>query len=254
MPDGSFGRIDVYLTPTEIAPGAVSGSVVAVIDVLRASTSIAVALANGAKAVIPFESPDAVVDRARQLERAAVLLAGERKMLALAGFDLGNSPREMTADVVEGKTLLMTTTNGTRAFLAAAGARELIVASYVNCSAVTALLRTALRSGTNVAIVCAGHEREFALEDAGCAGRFIQLVTSGFPSIAMNDAAHTCLLIDRHYAGDPAALFAASQHGRSLASAGFSDDLAVCGAVDHYPTVPVMVDRQIVRLGPDLAR
>jgi len=232
----------------------VAGSVIAVIDVLRASTSITVALTHGAKAVVPFESPDEVADRARQFERAAVLLSGERKMLPMPGFDLGNSPREMVRDVVEGKTLLMTTTNGTRALLAAVGAAEVIVACYANASAVTALLRTALRSGTHVIIVCAGQDKDVALEDAGCAGFFVRLVTDGFSQVAMNDGARTCALIDRYYGGDPAALFTAAQHGQALAAAGFAEDLAVCGAVDEYPTVPVMVDRQIVRLGPNLAR
>jgi 2-phosphosulfolactate phosphatase len=244
----------VYLTPGEHAAGTLAGSVVAVIDVLRASTTITTALANGARAVVPFDSADEAVERARQLQRDTVLLAGERKMHVIPGFDLGNSPREVTRDVVEGKTLLMATTNGTRALLAAPGAREVVVACFANCAAVVSLLRTALRGGTSVAILCAGQDREFALEDAGCAGRFVRLVTDGFSDIHLNDAARLCAGIDREYRDDPAALFAAAAHGQALRDGGFADDLAMCGAMDTYPIVPVMVDRQIVRLGPDLAR
>ncbi|HEU5479078.1 MAG TPA: 2-phosphosulfolactate phosphatase, partial [Candidatus Tumulicola sp.] len=97
--------------PSMLAPATVTGRVVAVIDVLRASTTIATALANGARNVVPLESADAVMTRAKQLERADVRTAGERKMQPIPGFDLGNSPREMTREAVDGKTVLFTTTN-----------------------------------------------------------------------------------------------------------------------------------------------
>src|SRR3954468_6092015 len=107
-----------------IAPSDVAGRVVVIIDVLRASTSITAALANGARAVIPFESSEEVVTRAKAFERRDVKLAGERKLPATAGFDLGNSPLESTREAVEGKAVLMTTTNGTSAIMNTAGARE----------------------------------------------------------------------------------------------------------------------------------
>ena len=93
-------RVDVVFGGAALMPSDVSGRVVAVIDVLRASTSIATALNNGAKAVIPLESSDEVVTRSKALERSDVRLAGERRMLAIPGFDLGNSPREFTRAAV----------------------------------------------------------------------------------------------------------------------------------------------------------
>ena len=106
-------RLDVFFGAQHMTPADVQGRVVLVIDVLRASTTVAVALANGARAVIPFDSSDEVIARAKQFERSDVLLAGERRMHAIPGFDLGNSPREYTREMVEGKTVLLTTTNGT---------------------------------------------------------------------------------------------------------------------------------------------
>ena len=103
-------RLEVFFGGQQLAQSDIQGRVVLLIDVLRASTTVAVALANGARAVIPFESSDEVIDRAKQFERTDVLLAGERKMHAIPGFDLGNSPREYTAETVEGKTVLLTTT------------------------------------------------------------------------------------------------------------------------------------------------
>jgi len=244
-------RLHVYLTPGELQPGALHGSVVAVIDVLRASTSIAVALSHGAKAVIPFEDPDDVVTSAKQFRRGDVCLAGERKMLRIPGFDCGNSPSEFTAETVRGKPVLFTSTNGTHALLHTQGARETIVASYVNCSAASALLRAAARSGHDIAILCAGHDRHFALEDAGCAGRFVSLITERVPEINLNDAARACALIDTTYGNDIQALFLDAAHGRALNAAGFGDDLALCAQLDAFPVVPVYADRHITKLGTD---
>jgi 2-phosphosulfolactate phosphatase len=93
-------RIDVLFGAASVASADVAGRVVAVIDVLRASTTIATALSHGARAVIPLDSPDDVVTRAKAFERRDVRLAGERKMLPIPGFDLGNSPSDFTREAV----------------------------------------------------------------------------------------------------------------------------------------------------------
>ncbi|MGH7617768.1 MAG: 2-phosphosulfolactate phosphatase [Gemmatimonadaceae bacterium] len=247
-------RLDVVFGGAALTQQEVAGRVVAVIDVLRASTSIAAALTNGARAVIPLDSPDEAVTRAKAFERADVRLAGERRMLHIPGFDLGNSPGEFTPEVVEGKTILMTTTNGTPAIGNAGGARDVIIASYVNYTAVLALLRTALRGGTDITLVCAGRERQFALEDAGCAGRFVANVAKRLTGVTMNDAAQTSALVDRRYGDQIMRLFEASEHGRALRDAGFGDDLTACAAIDSYPVIPLYQDRQITKLGPDRER
>jgi 2-phosphosulfolactate phosphatase len=228
--------------------------VVAVIDVLRASTTIAVALANGARAVIPVDSSDEVVRRSKAFERRDVRLAGERRMLMVPGFDHGNSPVEFTRPAVEGKTVILSTTNGTGTLLAVQGARDVVVASYVNFAAALALLRTAARGSTDVAIVCAGRERQFSLEDAACAGRYVRHIVKGIENVELNDAARAAELLDRRYEGQLDHLFADAAHGRALAEAGFAADLELCAAVDSHPVVPLFADRQITRLGPDRER
>jgi 2-phosphosulfolactate phosphatase len=247
-------RIDVLFGVQQLTPQDVQGRVVAMIDVLRASTTISVALANGAKTIIPLENSEDVVTRSKQFERANVLLAGERRMLRMDGFDLGNSPVEHTREAVEGKTVLLTTTNGTKALLAVQGARDVVVASYVNLTAVSAMLRAALRGGADVTIVCAGQDRQFALEDAACAGRFVHHVSKRLSDIAVNDAALAASLIDRKYGDNLLRLFNTAAHGRALAAAGFEADLTACAAVDSYPVVPIFQDRQITKLGPDRER
>jgi 2-phosphosulfolactate phosphatase len=246
-------KLGVVKSPGELAPGDVQGRVVAVIDVLRATTSIAVALANGAKTVIPVEDVDEAMTRAKQFDRAEVKTAGERKMLPIPGFDLGNSPREFSAESVGGCTVIITTTNGTRALMALQGARDIVVASYVNHSAVSAMLRAASRSN-DILIVCAGTEGHFSLEDAACAGRYVRSITQGNASIMVNDAAHACALIDGRYGDNISEIFKDSSHGSALAAAGFGEDLVACAQLDSHPVVPVYQDRQITRIGPDRAR
>ncbi|MGH7664790.1 MAG: 2-phosphosulfolactate phosphatase [Gemmatimonadaceae bacterium] len=246
--------MDVYFGAATLVPGDVAGRLVVVIDVLRASTSIAVALANGAKAVIPFDSSEEAIQRSKSLERADVRLAGERKMLPISGFDLGNSPSEFTREAVEGKTVLMTTTNGTGALTVLQGAREVVVASYVNLEVVLAMLRAAARGGSDMAILCAGRERQFSLEDAACAGRYGREVARQLPNAELNDAAVACTMVDRRYGDDIERLFAASSHGRALVEAGFGDDLLLCASVNAYPVVPVYQERQITKLGPERER
>jgi 2-phosphosulfolactate phosphatase len=116
------------------------------------------------------------------------------------------------------------------------------------------MLRTALRGGTDITLVCAGRERQFALEDAGCAGRYVHQVSKRLSGVIVNDAAQVCALIDRKYGDQIPRLFDASEHGRALRDAGFGDDLTVCAAVDSYPVIPLYQDRQITKLGPDRER
>lgn len=248
-------KVDVFFGGAGVGPSDLAGRAVAVIDVLRASSTIAAALHGGARAIIPLDSPDEVVTRAKAFERADVRLAGERRALAIPGFDLGNSPGEFTRQAVENKTVLMTTTNGTPAILATQGARDVLVASYVNYTAVLAMLRAALRGGTDVAIVCAGRDKQFALEDAGCAGRYVRRLSQRLANVAINDAAQACVLIDRRY-GETGVerLLEASAAGRALREVGLGDDIAACAAIDAYPVIPIYQDRQITKLGPERER
>lgn len=247
-------RIDVVFGPPTVTPALITGRVVAVIDVLRASTSIAIALGNGARNVVPLESSDEAITRAKQFDRGEVRLAGERKMLIVPGFDLGNSPGEFTREAVEGKTVLLTTTNGTAAMVGLQGARDVVVASYVNLEAVSVLMRTAARAGTDLTLICAGRDKLFSLEDAACAGRYVRTIAKRLAKVEMGDGAFASTVIDRKYGDRLDQLFADSEAGQALADAGFAADLESCAAVDSCPVIPILQDRQITLLGPDRER
>ena len=243
-------RIDVHFNGSSTGGQAeLHDRVVLVIDVLRASTSIAAALNNGARAVIPFGGVDEAMTRARSLERSDVLLAGERKMVPIRGFDLGNSPLEFTSATVQGKTIVMTTTNGTAALAGAHGAHEVLVGSFANYSVAVAWLRAAARAGKSITLVCAGTDGRFALEDAICAGRFVRGIARRGIQAELGDAATIAAMIDRRMGADLSAVLRNSEHGRALIEAGHGDDVAYCATLDTNPVVPIYRDRQVVRLG-----
>ena len=247
-------RLDVFFTPAEVRPADTAGRLVAIIDVLRASTTVAVALANGAKTVVPLPSPDEVIIRSREFARSAVRTAGEQKMHPIPGFDFGNSPGAFTPNAVEGKTILLTTSNGTRALLGVQGARDIVIGSYVNFTAVLALVKLASRSNTDITIICAAQDGVFSLEDAACAGRFVRAIPKRADAVVLNDAASASVLVDKKYGDNIAKIFQESSHGQALEAAGFGDDLTTAAAVDSYSVVPIYQDRQITKLGPERER
>ena len=159
-------RVHVAFTPAE----TVRAPVAVVVDVVRATSTIVQALASGYRRVLCC----AEIEEARELrERLGEgVLAGERRAAAIPGFELGNSPREFAEP--RGETVILTTTNGTRAIVAAAASAEtVLVGSVLNLEAVTAAARA---GGGDVEVVCAGLEERFTIEDAYCAGRIAALL------------------------------------------------------------------------------
>ena len=157
----------MHLLPSLIPDGALSGGVAVVLDVLRATTVMIHALASGCEAVIPCGEVDEAIRVAGGLPSGSAILAGERHGLPIDGFDLGNSPGDFTPEVCRGKTLVMTTTNGTRAIMAGLGADEVLVAAFPNFGATVQRLHADVRP---VHIVCAGTDGLVSYEDALLAG------------------------------------------------------------------------------------
>lgn len=238
-------RIDVLLGDALPTPAEVAGKVVVVIDVLRAATTVATAIANGARAVIPFDSVDEPSVFAKQYERKEIRLAGERRMQRIPGFDLGNSPSEYTAATVQGRTILYSTTNGTVALLATTGARFCFFGAFVNCAATIAAVRATTKGDGDVLIVCAGHERRTALEDVVCAGRMARGIARGRTSVVWGDGARSAALIERRFISDMERLAAEATHARSLTASGFGADVQACLTIDSQPLVVSYHERQL---------
>jgi 2-phosphosulfolactate phosphatase len=162
-------RINVHCLPSEVGESELAGSAVAVIDVLRATSTICQALASGAREVVPFVEIDDARAAAERVGRANVVLGGERMGLLIDGFDLGNSPAEYSASRVGGRAVYITTTNGTRALQHARLAKSIVTASFLNVSAVVASLKDEPR----VDILCAGTDGRETDEDILLAGAIV---------------------------------------------------------------------------------
>jgi 2-phosphosulfolactate phosphatase len=234
-------RLDVAFTPAELR-GGVGARTVVVIDVLRATSTITEALVNGARSVLPVATVEDAARMAEQIGRDAVLLCGERDTLPIGGFHLGNSPLEFTADRVGGKTLVMTTTNGTAALLAAAGADRCYIGSLLNATAVAQRLAA---EGGDALLLCSGREGAFAFEDAFCAGRIVRRVGALVEGLTGNDAAAAAVRLSARPA-TPRTL-ARSAAGRRLRQIGREDDVVFCAAEDRHDAVPVL-DAHRIRL------
>ena len=240
-------RLAVFFTPAGVTPAALANKPVLVLDLLRFTTTIITALANGARAVLPAATPSDALGLAQNLERADLLLAGERNALPIEGFALGNSPLEMTPERVGGKTLVMATTNGTPALLAAEDARPVLIGAAVNFSAAAAAARLALEEAGELAILCAGRQGLFALEDAYAAGRFAQAILPGGArrGAELNDAAIAARDLVRRYGARWKTAVVASAAARDLRAKGFRADILAATEADVYDVVPTLEQRQV---------
>jgi 2-phosphosulfolactate phosphatase len=232
--------IDVYFTPAETAGQELARRTAVVIDVLRATSTMTEALANGARGIYPVGTTEEAIRLAQNLEGA--LLCGERRSLRVEGFDLGNSPAEFTPEAVQGRTLVMATTNGTPALVAAAGAGIAVAASFLNR---TAVVEAVIAEGRPVAIVCAGRERRFALEDTVCAGSLVSGIMERVDSVTLNDAGLAAVELATRFGADLEGLFRRTAAGVQLLEADLESDLPLCAEVDRRAAVPRLRERQL---------
>ncbi len=234
--------VDVLLAPP-FAPEALRGAHVVAIDVLRATTTIVTALANGAAAVIPVLDPEDAVEVAKRLGRDRVLLCGERASVLIKGFDLDNSPASYAPEIVAGKTLVFTTTNGTAALRAGAVAASVRAGAMVNRAAVADALTA---EHGEILLLCAGVHGRFALEDALGAGALVDALVAREPNLELRDGARAAALLYRAVAPRLAEAVASADHAHDLAELGFGADIERCATLDVITTVPVLRDGLLV--------
>jgi 2-phosphosulfolactate phosphatase len=216
-------NIDVIFSAKEVTGSRVAGKTVVVIDVLRATTVMITALKNGAKKVVPVLSPTEAFEYRRKAKEK-VILAGERNADPIAGFDFGNSPLDMSRPHIAGATLVMTTSNGTRAIRKSVTARALFVASFLNAGATI----RAIRRHSDVVLVCSGSNGVFTMEDTLCAGFLADLLSNDCNDVRLSDAAIGVLNLYRSVQNDVLKLAAMGRHYLLLKEKGLEADLAYC--------------------------
>jgi 2-phosphosulfolactate phosphatase len=234
-------KIDATFSSAQLDELQLREKNIIVIDVLRSSTTIAVALHNGAREIIPVASIESAVKISGSLFGEVTLRGGERNGKTIDGFNLGNSPKEYSFANVNGKSIIYCTTNGSVAMHKSRYARNLAIASFVNISVVVDYLRDL---NSDFLIICsgrAGAPGNFSLEDAVCAGMIIHKLLEGDSAqIDMSDSARASLLLYRNLGRSLPKLLKTCDHGLYLTEIGFADDLKICGAVDSVPVLPVL--------------
>ncbi|MEM8873386.1 MAG: 2-phosphosulfolactate phosphatase [Planctomycetota bacterium] len=236
-------KIDVIATPDQLTPRLLIGRTVVIFDVLRATTSIATALANGSDHVEVHGSLDDA--RASTIGDGTAVLAGERECLPPPGFDLGNSPAGFTAERVAGKRVVLTTSNGTRAILAAGSAAHRFTAAMVNARATA---EAVLKLDTPITLLCAGTDGEDALEDWLGAGALLRHLRNEVEP--ESDRVLSAALLFESCVDRLPALMSATRGGRNVILAGLADDIAAACQLDIISGVNRVEadgDRTIIR-------
>ena len=233
-------RIDTQLMPSPPKPYLLSDRMVVVIDVLRATSVMVHALSEGALEIIPVATVEEAFQMAKVFPREAILLGGERESKKIQGFDLGNSPGEYTSEKVRGRKLILTTTNGTKAFHLVASGREILVGSFFNIGAIA---RRCLDLDKDLLIFPSGDEGDFSLEDTVCGGMLVDLIAkTGQKPISLTDASYSAQTLYRRFETNLLEAFHLSRHGNELMKRGFGDDLAYCAQIGMTDIVPQFKD------------
>lgn len=238
-----FMDVEVFLTSATVEEEDVKNRTVVVIDVLRACSTIVTALANGARAVLPVADMAQAGRIASNLNRSVYRLGGERDGKKIDGYDLGNSPREYTLEAVEGRDVILNTTNGTLALTRARGAKELLVGCFLNAQRVVDRVEHA---GRDVTIICAGRRNRISLEDTLCAGLLLYRLWNGTEPDVTTDTAHIAFsqyLRDRE---DVTQALRRSESARLLADLDAKEDVRYCLQVDELPLLPRFEDNRLL--------
>jgi 2-phosphosulfolactate phosphatase len=238
-------HIDIRFLPFPLNPNSLFNRAVVVIDVLRATSVMVHALSEGAMEVIPVATVEEALQRVKIFDSGSALLGGERGSRKIEGFDLGNSPKEYFADRVKGKRLVLTTTNGTKAFHLVSSGEEIMVGSFFNIGATA---RRCLELDKDLLIFPSGDSGEFSLEDTVCGGMLIDLILKeGKETFTLTDASHTALILYQRFKDDLSEAFNLSLHGRELADLGLGEDLLYCARTDVTNIVPIF-RRGVIRV------
>lgn len=234
-------RLEVCFSPAIYPKHADDQNIVVIIDVLRATSTICAAIFNGVKNLIPV----ATVDEARVMKQQGYMVASERDGYVLDFADFGNSPFNFTPEVVNGKDIVYSTTNGTRCIHMASHSKAVVIGSFLNISVLTDWL---IRQNAPVLLFCASWKDRFSLEDTVCAGALAErLLSSGKFETICDGVTASIDLWNLAKPNLPGYIQKAAQKSR-LASKGLDDCIEYCLTADLCPVVPLFEDDKLVNV------
>ncbi len=233
-------KVEVCLTPALLHLYDIKSSIVVVIDILRATSSITYGIDNGATAIIPVMN----VEDCSAYANKGFLLAAERNGSVVEGFDFGNSPFSYSKEKLEGKTVVLTTTNGTKAMrMAQESAYQVVVGSFLNLAAVCNYLK---RENKDVLLLCAGWKDNFNLEDTLFAGAVATNLREDF-SMA-DDASVVAQDMYALAKDDLRSYLKKSSHSHRLVKLNIEEDVKFCLQLNICNSIPVLKGEQLVKL------
>lgn len=231
--------IEVCLTPALLHLYDFKESIVVVIDIFRATSSICYGIENGAEAIIPV----ATVEACESYRHSEFLLAAERNGEVVAGFDFGNSPFSYIKDKVHGKTVVLTTTNGTHAINVSRGASKIVIGSFLNLGALCDWLKT---QPNDVLLLCSGWKDKVNLEDTLFAGGVVHNLMN--EDYQLDDSGIAAEDLYRIAKNDLNTYLKKTSHSERLKKLGIEEDIAFCLKVDITTSIPVLDGERLIKM------
>lgn len=231
-------KINALLSPLFVDELYFTGKTTVVIDVLRATTTIITALNNGAREIIPVGSIEFAMKVSGDAFGGQTLLGGERNTKKIEGFNLGNSPLEYTREVIGGKSVILFTTNGSKAIVKAKYSELLLICAFSNIPTIAEYL---VGLNKDIEILCAGRNGNFSFEDSVCAGKLIAEIRKLNKKIELTDPAKASFILSELYSKDVLKVLKECEHGRLLIENGFTEDLNYCAEIGSIDTIPYFI-------------
>lgn len=230
-------NIKVIFNPAAVDELYFTGKNSVVIDVLRATSTIVTALDNGAKEVIPVATVEFAVKVSGGMFGGFTLLCGERNIKKVEGFALGNSPFEYSPEVVRGKSIVLFTTNGSKAIIKAKFSADQLICSFLNINAVAEKICSV---NSDIEILCSGNQNSFSLEDTVCAGKLVSEILLRKENVGLTDTAKASISLNKSFGRSILKMLGGTEHGKLLIENGFEKDIKYCSKLNTSRSVPFL--------------
>lgn len=234
-------KIDACFSPYLYPVYKDDESIVVIIDVLRATSAICAAFENGAEKIIPV----ATVEEARSYKKKGFLVGAERNGLPVDGFDFGNSPFHYMGEHIKGKTIVLTTTNGTQAIEAAKDAYKIVIGSFLN---IDALCNFLIAENRNILLLCSGWKNKFNLEDAVFAGAVTDEISNRSDKYDFGDACLALKYLAQMAKKNPNKFLSHSSHKERLAELNLKEDVRYCLTPNQTKVIPIYKEGALVKM------
>ncbi len=228
-------KVNVLFNPNSVDDLYFKDKTTIVIDVLRASSTIITALSNGAKEIVPVSGIESAIKLSGGIFGGHTLLCGERNTKKIDGFALGNSPLEFTKELVAGKSIVLYTTNGSKAIVKAKFSENLFIGAFLNLNF---LINHIINLNNDIEIVCSGRNNFFSLEDALCAGFICDKIFQKEKECMLSDSAKASIALKKKFGNDLLQTLKESEHGKILIENGFENDIEYCSQNSILDVIP----------------